>query len=253
MLTGGNLAILGLRGIPEVKSGDSISHHIINALESGGQKVEANDIFVVTQKIISKAENRFRRLEDIIPSNKAKQLAKILSRDEKHIQLILEESRRIIRAENGIIITETLQGFVCANSGIDQSNIEKGTVSLLPIDPDASAGRLREEIMRLTGSNVAVIISDTFGRPFREGQVNVAIGVSGLAPLDDYSGQRDKFGNTLKSTLIATADELAGSGNLVCRKLENVPVALVRGYQYPKGSGSSKDLLRHPDKDLFRH
>ena len=251
-MTDARLTILGLKGIPEVRSGDSIGELIIKALKNEDRSVEDNDIFIVTQKIISKVENRFRRIRDIIASDKAKELAKSLSRDAKHIQLILEESNRSIRAENGIIITETIHGLVCANSGIDQSNVEKGTFSLLPLDPDGSAGRIRREIMKLTGNDVAVIISDTFGRPFREGQTNVAIGVSGLIPLEDYRGRRDKFGNILSSTVIATADELAAAGELVCGKLENIPVALIRGYQYRRGDGSSKELIMAPHKDLFR-
>ena len=250
--TNGQLTILGLKGIPEVRSGVSISELIIEALKNEDRRVEDNDIFIVTQKIISKAENRFRRIVDITVSDKAKELAKSLSRDARHIQLILEESNRIIRAEKGIIITETIHGLVCANSGIDQSNVEKGTVSLLPIDPDQSARRIRREIMKLTGTHAVVIVSDTFGRPFREGQTNVAIGVSGLIPLEDYRGRRDKFGNLLSSTVIATADELAAAGELVCGKLDNIPVALIRGYHYREGDGSSRELMMHPDKDLFR-
>lgn len=252
MLTDSRLTILGLTGIPEVRSGDSIGELIVEALKNGDQRVENNDIFIVTQKIISKVENRFRRIKDITASDEAKELAKRLSRDERHIQLILEESNRSIRAENGIIITETIHGLVCANSGIDQSNVEKGTLSLLPIDPDGSAGRVRRAIMKLTGTDVAVIISDTFGRPFREGQTNVAIGVSGLIPLEDYRGRSDKFGNILSSTVIAIADELAAAGELVCGKLENIPVALIRGFQYRRGDGSSRELMMAPDKDLFR-
>ena len=208
---------------------------------------------VVTQKVVSKAEGRLVALADVTPSPQAQELAARLDKDPRLVELVLRESRRIVRAERGVLITETRHGFVCANAGVDASNVAgEGYVSLLPEDPDASAEGIRRRIKDLCGAEVAVIVSDTFGRPWREGHVNVAIGVAGMSPFADYVGQTDPYGYELRVTTIAVADELAAAAELVMGKLERVPAAIVRGYRYRPGPGRATDMVRPPERDLFR-
>ena len=252
------IRVTPIRGMPEVKAGDDLADLIALATERQGLLLDQRDILVVTQKIVSKAEGRVIRLEDVEPSPAAIRLSEGHHRDPRHTEIILQESGRIVRMDRGNIISETRHGFVCANAGVDASNVPgEGTVALLPLDPDASSDRLRRGIEDRLGKDVAIIISDTFGRPWREGAVNVAIGVSGMAPLQDYRGQEDMFGQVMRSTVIAVADELAATAELVTGKLRGVPVALIRGFTYetdvddstPKGA---KALIRPPERDMFR-
>jgi len=217
------------------------------------RRLEVGDVLVVTQKAVSKAEGRIVDLEDVTPSAFAIELALTWEKDPRHVEVVLQEAKRIVRMDHGVIICETRHGFVCANAGVDASNVEKtGTVCLLPVDPDASVRSIRDAVKAQLGVTVAVIMSDTFGRPWREGHVNFAIGIAGIAPVIDYAGQLDPAGYELRVTQMAVADELAAAAELAHGKLDRVPVALVRGYAYPPGCGTAKDLLRDPEKDLFR-
>jgi coenzyme F420-0:L-glutamate ligase/coenzyme F420-1:gamma-L-glutamate ligase len=213
----------------------------------------SGDIMVVTQKIVSKAEGRLIDLHTVTPSPFAVQIAKVQDKDPKIVEVVLRETKRVVKMAQRTIISETRHGFVCAHAGVDESNVAgEGTVALLPVDADASARRLRQDIQARTGVEVAVIISDTFGRPWREGLVNVAIGVAGLEPLKDYRGLPDTEGRILKVTSLAVADELASAAELVMGKLDRVPVAVIRGYAYPPGDGTATQLVRAPERDLFR-
>ena len=245
--------IIAIEGIPEVRPGDDLAAVILGAIQRQGLALEEGDVLVVTQKVVSKAEGRIVDLADIEPGPFARQIAEQWEKDARVVEVVLRESARIVRMDHGVIICETKHGLICANAGVDASNVERlGTVSLLPEDPDASAAALRRHIEEATGIAPATIITDTFGRPWREGHVNFAIGVAGMEPLLDYSGQSDPAGYELKVTQMAIADELAAAAELVQGKLERVPVALVRGYRYPPGCGTARDLLRDPEKDLFR-
>ena len=247
------ICIYGLEGIPEVKPGDDLAKLIVEAAERSGVGVMDDDVIVVSQKIVSKAENRLVRLRDVTPSSFALNLAEAEGKDPRLVELILREAKRIVKVKNGHIIAETRHGFVCANSGVDKSNIPgDDTVSLLPIDPDASAKRIRDRIKEIKGVDVAVIISDTFGRAWRIGQVNFAVGVAGMKPTIDYRSLNDPYGYTLKVTAIAVADELAAAAELVMGKLSRIPVAVIRGFKPIRGEGSAKELVRPIEEDLFR-
>lgn len=246
------LTVLGVRGIPEVRPGDDLGALVVAAAQAQGTPLEAGDVLVVSQKVVSKAEGRLVRLDAVAPSAFAREVAGNLKKDPRLVELILRESRRIVRMDRGILITETHHGQVCANAGVDQSNAGAGWVTLLPEDPDASARVLLERVRTLLELDVAVIIADTFGRPWREGLANVAIGVAGMRPLRSYLGVPDAHGYTLQATILAVADELAGAAELVMGKLDGVPVALIRGYAYTPGAGSARELLRDPSQDLFR-
>ncbi len=249
------LRILGVPGLPEIASGDDLAELITKAVSAAGLAISDGDLFVVTQKIVSKAEGRIVPLDSVEPSPRALEWAAAHDKDARVVEVILRESRRLVRMERGVLIAETAHGFVCANAGVDASNTPAGTVTLLPASPDESAERLRVQLEKTFGADLAVIISDTFGRPWREGVVNVALGVAGLAPLLDYRGQPDTHGRTLQVTVVAVADELAAAAELVMKKTTGVPVALIKGYRYqpaPKGRGSGRDLLRPADRDLFR-
>lgn len=252
------IRVLGIEGIPEVDVGDDIAALIVDATQRRGIPLEQRDVMVVTQKIVSKAEGKIVNLKNVRPSEIAVQMSKESVRDPRHTEMILRESVRIVRMDRGNIISETRHGFICANAGIDASNIPgDDSVALLPDDPDASAQRIRTGIKDRSGKDVAVIISDTFGRPWREGAVNVAIGVAGIAPVQDYRGQEDLYGKTMRTTVIALADELASVGELVTGKLRNVPVALIKGLDYVPGGAQesqegAKALVRPADRDMFR-
>ncbi|MQG80194.1 MAG: coenzyme F420-0:L-glutamate ligase [SAR202 cluster bacterium] len=248
------MEIIGISGMPETQMGDDVSRQILDACVASGIGIMDGDIFVVTQKIISKAEGRVVAICDVEPSELAVSISEGHRRDPRHTELILRESRRIVRMDRGNIISETHHGFNCANAGIDASNIPgEGTVALLPVDPDKSAYGIRRSIMESIDVNVAVIISDTFGRPWRTGAVNVAIGVSGMDPMESYVGEEDDNGNLMYTTVICVADELAAASELVMGKTSRIPVALIRGYDYiSSDSASSKSLIRDPDKDMFR-
>ncbi len=244
--------IIPLTGIPEVRAGDDLPGLLLKAAE-GGPGIESGDVVVVTQKIVSKAEGRVVPLGSVTPSPEAERLADETEKDARLVELILRESNRIVRQSGPILITETKHGFVCANAGIDASNVgPEGFVSLLPEDPDRSAAAIRATIRERTGADVAVIITDTFGRAWREGHTNVAIGVAGMRPFADYVGQTDPHGYELRVSTLAVADELAAAAELVHGKLEGVPVAIIRGYAYQAANGSARELIRAPEKDLFR-
>lgn len=246
--------IIPVRGVGEVRPGDDLARLLLTALDASGQTLAPGDVLVVTQKIVSKAEGRLVDPAEVEPSAFARQVAAQGRKDAAYYEVALRESRRIVKMANGVLITETRHGLICANSGVDESNVAGGRVlSLLPEDPDASAARLRAAIREATGVTVAVIISDTFGRPWREGQVNVAIGCAGIAPLADYAGISDPYGYTMQATLIAVADELAGAAELVMGKIDGVPAAIVRGYAYtPSEEATARRLIRDPRFDLFR-
>ncbi|RNJ80530.1 MAG: coenzyme F420-0:L-glutamate ligase [Nitrosopumilus sp. H8] len=215
--------------------------------------VSDGDILVVAQKAVSKQEGRIVRLDSIRPSPLAEGIASQYGKDPRIMHLILAESRRIIRMGRGIIIVETNSGLVCANAGIDESNMEAGYAALLPKDPDASALAMSLKIKEITGNSIPVIISDTFGRPFRMGQTDCAIGVCGLDPILDYAGKRDSFGRNLRVTEIAIADELCAAAELVMGKSLGNPAAIIRGYEFDPGNGTSARLLRPEPEDLFRN
>jgi coenzyme F420-0:L-glutamate ligase/coenzyme F420-1:gamma-L-glutamate ligase len=246
------IRIFGLSGLPEVHAGDDLPGLIAEAArEAGG--LEDGDVLVVTQKVVSKAEGRIVELAGVQPSVWAEQIAAMWEKDARQVEVVLRESKRVVRMGHGVMICETQHGFICANAGVDASNVEAlGTVCLLPVDPDASARHVRRRVHDTQGADVAVIISDTFGRAWREGHVNFAIGCAGIVPRIDYAGQVDPAGYELRVTQIAVVDELAAAAELVQRKLDRVPVAVVRGVQYPRGEGSVRELIREAEKDLFR-
>ncbi len=246
--------IIPVRGVGEVRPGDDLAGLLLTALDAAGQTLVPGDVLVITQKVVSKAEGRLVDPSRVEPSAFARQVAAQGRKDAAYYEVVLRESRRIVKMANGVLITETPHGLICANSGVDESNVAGGrVVSLLPEDPDASAARLRAAIREATGVTVAVIISDTFGRPWREGQVNVAIGCAGIAPLNDYAGISDPYGYTMQATLIAIADELASAAELAMGKIDGVPAAIVRGYAYtPSEEATARRLIRDPRFDLFR-
>jgi len=215
-------------------------------------EIQDGDILVFSQKIVSKNEGRILSLSSVNPSLLANGISSSYNKDPRLMELILSESKRIVRMENGIIIVETNHGFVCANAGIDESNVQDGYVTLLPEDPDRSANLLKERIEQKTGKNIAVIISDTFGRPFRLGQTDVAIGVAGIEPILDYSGKPDTFAKIMQVTAIAIVDEICSATELVMGKVEKCPVALVRNYKFNFSDAKIQNLLRPKHEDLFR-
>lgn len=244
--------IFPLKGMPDIQPGDDIAREITAAVRAEDMRVLEDDIFVVAQKIVSKSEGQIVRLDQVAPSERARAWADEWAKDARVVELVLSESKRIVRMERGVIIAETHHGFVCANAGIDVSNAEDGTAVLLPEDPDASARALQLRLGELFAVHVGVIVSDTFGRPWREGLVNVALGVAGLAPLLDYRGQSDAHGRPLQATVIAIADELAAAAELVTGKADRIPVAIIRGANIASRTGSGVDLIRPAEKDLFR-
>lgn len=231
----------------EIEFGDNISELIANSFE-----LKDNDIIVIAQKIISKEEGRIINLSSITPSLLAQGISSQYQKNPQIVELILSESKKIVRMSKGILIVETKNGFICANAGIDESNVKNGFATLLPVDSDMSAERIRGELLKVSGCNVSVIISDTFGRPFRVGQTNCAIGISGLKPILDYAGKPDSFGNVLRVTAIAIADEISAAAELVMGKTLNCPVAIIRNYEYQQNSSSISELIRSEDEDLFR-
>jgi coenzyme F420-0:L-glutamate ligase/coenzyme F420-1:gamma-L-glutamate ligase len=248
-----SVTITGIEGIPEVKAGDNLAEMIVGSARDQGYPIQAGDVLVVTQKIVSKAEGRFVDLNEITPSPLAVELATNWEKDARHVEVVLRESRRVVRMDHGVIICETRHGFVCANAGVDASNVPgNDRVLLLPVDPDESAAGIRKGIMAATGADVAVIISDTFGRPWRTGYTEVAIGVAGMLPIIDYVGLQDAQGRELKATWICVADELASCAELVTGKINQVPASLIRGYDYPRGEGNAREMVRQAEKDMFR-
>jgi coenzyme F420-0:L-glutamate ligase/coenzyme F420-1:gamma-L-glutamate ligase len=252
------IRILPITGIDEIAPGADLGVLIYEAIQAQRLVLQQGDILVVTQKIVSKAEGRLVKLAEIEPSEFARIAAQSSRKDAQYIEVVLRESRRIVRMDRGMLLTETHHGFVCANAGIDESNVDggEGEVTLLPIDPDRSARELRARLQDLAGEGpsfeIAVIISDTWGRTWRNGQVNMAIGTAGIEPLTDYRGQYDPYGYELQASVIAVADELAAAAELVMGKIDRVPVALIRGYAYTPGSSTAQALLRDPATDMFR-
>lgn len=242
--------ILPIEGIPEVHPGDDLGEMLSRA---AGGLLLPHDVLVVTHKIVSKAEGRLIDLREVEPSPFAKSFAAEYGKDARQIEVVLRESRRVVKMDRGIIISETHHGFVCANAGVDASNVPgDDTVCLLPVDSDASAARLREKLAATTGSDISVIISDSFGRPWRNGITDVAVGVAGMNPLVDYRGEIDPHGKQLEASILAVADELAGAAELVMGKTASIPAAIVRNYPYEPGDGTAQDLIMDPARDLFR-
>lgn len=239
--------------MPEVRPGDDVVGLIVDAIRVSDLDPQDGDVVVVTHKVVSKADGRLVDLNDVEPSAFARQLAATTHRDPRQYEVVLQESRRIVRMDRGVIITETRQGFVCANAGVDASNVDGSeVVCLQPLDPDASAERLREGLGERLGVKVGVIITDSFGRAWRNGVVNVAIGIAGLAPFADYRGQQDPSGYELRVSVMAVADELASAAELVMGKLARRPVAIIRGFQSVGEFGTASDLVMDPTRDLFR-
>lgn len=247
------IQIIPIENIPEIAEGNTLAESITKSLEGQKLTLEDNDILVITQKIVSKAEGRIVDLSKITPSPFAQQIAQTHKKNAAYIEVVLRESNRIIKMDHGVIITETHHGFICANAGVDESNVGKThTVTLLPIDPDKSAQTITNDLKKITGKKLAVIISDTWGRPWREGQVNFAIGSHGLEVLKDYRGEKDPYGYDLRVSLIAVADEIASAAELVMGKTENIPAAIIRGYTFHTSSEDAKKLLRDAKTDMFR-
>ncbi len=241
------MQIIPVRIEKEIEPCDDISKLIIDSVE-----IHDGDILVIAQKIISKQEGRIVELSSVVPSLLAEGISSQYEKNPRIIELILKESKQIIRMQHGIIIVETNNGFICANAGIDESNVKNGFVTLLPLDSDASAYKIRKEIMEKINKTVSVVISDTFGRPFRMGQTNHAIGISGMNPILDYAGTKDSFEKTLRITAIAIADELCSAAELVMKKATNCPVAIIRGYDFKNEDSGIFDLIRPQNEDLFR-
>ena len=239
------LRILPLLGWPDVREGDDLA-----ALVAGSIELEDRDVVVLAQKVVSKTEGRVVRLEDIEPSQRAHELAE--GEDPRRIEAILRESARVVRTRPPLVIAETRHGFICASAGVDSSNApEAGMLVLLPVDPDASAARVRERLLELTGRTVGVVVTDSFGRPWRAGTTDVALGVAGIRPLLDLAGRRDRAGYELRHTQIAVADEIAGAAELVMGKVDGVPSAVLRGLDLA-GEGTAQELVISPERDLFR-
>jgi coenzyme F420-0:L-glutamate ligase/coenzyme F420-1:gamma-L-glutamate ligase len=247
------IQITSIRISDDIRPYNDLNTMILAAISHSQIEIQNDDIFVVTHKIVSKAEGRIVDLARVKPSTKAIRMAEEHDKDPRIMELILNESAQILRAKNGIIISETRHGFVCANAGVDQSNMEGDTAVLLPVAPDESASRLQDAVKKKVGKEIAVVITDTFGRTFRNGQTNVAIGIAGINPIKSYIGTYDMYGRELRVTEIAVADEIASAAELVMGKAEGTPVAIVRGYKFQKASTSSvKSLLRARERDLFR-
>ena len=251
--TDGEVRIVPIAVSGEIRAGDSLSARLLAAALSLGLRFRDGDILVVKHKIVSKAEGALVALDEVRPSTASRVWARRFGRDARVHELALRESRRIVRRKRNVLITETKHGFVCANSGVDVSNVDGGQHAvLLPVNPDRSAARLRRELKKELGIEIAVIVSDSFGRPWREGLTEVAIGVAGMRPLVDYRGRRDPHGYSLHSTVEAVADELACAAGLVCGKLAGTPACVIRGYSYRRGDGAAQDLIRPAKNDLFR-
>ncbi len=246
------LEIFAVHGFPEVEEGADIAALFLQAAKKSRIRIRNGDVLVVKQKIVSKAEGRLMRLDNVRPGPEALRLAAEQGKDPRLVQVILGEAVRVVRAGHGVIITETRHGFVCANSGVDRSNVKEGFAVLLPVDPDASAKMIRERAERATGKRVAVVITDTFGRPWRKGQTDVAIGCSGIDALLSYRGRRDRYGYELRVTEPAVADEIAGAAELATGKLTGIPAALVRGATYTRGESGARSVVMEKKRDLFR-
>jgi coenzyme F420-0:L-glutamate ligase / coenzyme F420-1:gamma-L-glutamate ligase len=247
------IRLIPIRFADEIVPGDDLAEKLAAALRHQKVSLKSGDILVIKHKIVSKAEGQVVRLDTVKPSRAAKLCSRLSGSDDRVVELALSESKRTVRQNRGVLITETRHGLVCANSGVDVSNVDGGTSAiLLPADPDRSASRLRARIRKTLGMGIAVIISDSFGRPWREGLTEVAIGVAGMKPLLDHRGRRDPHGYVLHASAEAVADELACAAGLVCGKLNRTPACIVRGFAYQPGRGAARDLIRPAHSDLFR-
>ena len=250
-----SIEIIAVEGLPLIKPGDNLGELIANAAEKQKTPLQDNDVVVVTHVVVSKAEGNIVNLDEIVPSQKAKEIAQQTNKDPALVEVIIREAKDIVRIGENSIITETNSGSISANSGVDRSNVEGDrNVVPLPKSPNGSAQNIRREIRRLTGANVAVIVSDTHGRPFRIGEINIAIGVAGLKPIRDRRGEKDLFGYVLRIKQTAIGDELASAAELVIGQAnEGVPVAIIRGYNYqPNENIPPTELIRPKERDLFR-
>ena len=257
-MVSGEISIIPISGIPEIAPGDDLVKAVLVALGRNGIYLDNGDIIVFAQKIISKAENRIVKLDDVKPSPFALTLSKEVSKDPRLVEVILRETTKIIKMdqrkpEKGRLIVETRGGVISANAGVDASNVSGGdAVTLLPVNSDLSADNLARGFKKESGVEVAVLITDTVGRPWREGLVDIAIGCSGIKPLKDYRGKKDSKGLMLSATVMAVADEIASASGLVMEKADSVPVVIVRGYDFERGEGRARELIRNPEDDLFR-
>ncbi len=247
------VSVIAVEGLPEITEGDDLAGMIVETAASGGEPVADGDVVIVTSKVVSKSEGRTVDLDGVEPSPFARRFAETWEKEPGVVEMVLREAKRVVRQVGPVLITETRHGFVCANSGVDQSSSgAKGRIVLLPVDPDASARGLRARFREL-GRDVAVIISDTFGRPWREAQVDVAIGIAGINPVISYIGEHDPHGHEFLVQAVCRADELASAGELVKGNLSRVPVALIRGYPWePDDTASMTDIIREAERDLFR-
>jgi coenzyme F420-0:L-glutamate ligase / coenzyme F420-1:gamma-L-glutamate ligase len=248
-----SITLSAIEGIPLVNKGDDLARLIASGIEKTGLKLQAGDIVVVCQKVVSKAEGRVVDLKTIAPSEFADSLAKRWEKDPRAVELVLRQTNRIVRNDRGVIIVETGQGWVCANAGVDESNsLTDDSAILLPEDPDASAARIRARLKNLCGLEIAVLVTDTFGRPWRDGLTEICLGIAGMNPILDLRGTTDLGGRELQHTVVAIADELAAAAGLLMEKAAAVPAVLVRGYAYQPFDGSAKLLIRPAEADLFR-
>ena len=245
---------MSIRIIPvKLKNDVTPDDDIVELILSSNKKpIDDGDIIVVSQKIVSKQEGRAINLNSVIPSELSVGIASAYEKDPRLVEAILSESKRIVRMEHGVIIVETNHNFICANAGIDESNVEKDYATLLPVNPDRSAKRIRDAILQITGKNTAVIISDTFGRPFRLGQTDHAIGVAGIESIKNYEGKPDTFGKTMRVTAIAVVDELCGAAELVMGKTDKSPVVIIKNYNFESKNDNINSILRDKSEDLFR-
>ncbi len=248
-----SLTLTAIEGLPMIKRGDDLARLLAEALRSLGLQLQEGDIVAVCQKIVSKAEGRIVSLKEIDPSPLARQFAARWDKDEREVELVLRQTSRIVRMDNAMLIVETGPGWVCANAGVDQSNsLGDDLAILLPEDADASAARIRAGLKSITGVEVAVLVTDTFGRPWREGLTEVCIGIAGMEPLLDMRGTTDLGGRELHHTVLAVADELAAAAGLLMPKAGAIPAVLIRGYQFKPAEASAKALIRPAASDLFR-
>lgn len=249
-----SIQLIPVPGIAEIRPGDNLAQAILAALTAAGISLTPDDIIIVAQKVVSKAEGRLVDLATITPSEQAIRIAQLQGRDPRLVEAILSESSTLLRIDPHVLITETHHGFICANAGVDRSNVVgDDMISLLPVDPDQSARQLQRELEAATGGALAVIITDTFGRAWREGLTNVAIGVSGLRPLTDLRGQKDDHGKDLSATVLAVADEIAAASGLLMKKTSRIPVVILRGLRVEQTTSSrATELIRPRERDLFR-
>jgi coenzyme F420-0:L-glutamate ligase/coenzyme F420-1:gamma-L-glutamate ligase len=258
--------LIAVEGVPLIKPGDDVAAILQTCLQEQGITFQNNDVLAIAQKIISKSEGCLVNLREVIPSERANAIAPLAQKDPRHIQVILDQSKEVIWVSPGIFVVETHHGFVCANAGVDRSNIEQPTheehdewLALLPPDPNRSAATIRQRVQELSGADIAVVINDTHGRPFRMGGVGVAIGAAGLLSLVDKRGETDMFGYVLQATLVATGDEIAATASMIMgQAAERTPAVLIRGLHYrrpvaPTPDLGASDLVRPPDKDVFRY